>query len=87
MRGGVVELIGKVIRCRNGLGVCIPQEAVERLKLVEGESIRISVQGDTIMIRRRRCRRRWTEKELLEGITPDLCGPCLIADRRGGEII
>jgi len=35
----------------------------------------VRVTGDAITIRRARARKKWTEKELLKGITPAMCGP------------
>jgi antitoxin MazE len=82
-----VEKVSKVARWGNSLGVRIPQEGVESLKLKEGEAVRVQVQGDTITIRKARPRKKWTEAELLRGVTPQMCGPDLIPDRAGGELI
>lgn len=32
-------------------------------------------------------RKRWREEELLKGVTPEICGPDLIPDRVGRELI
>jgi hypothetical protein len=32
-------------------------------------------------------RKKWTEKDLLKGVTPAMCGPDLIPQRAGKEII
>ena len=82
-----VEKVSKVARWGNSLGVRIPQEGVDRLKLRAGESLCVRVEGDTITIRRVKPRRKWTEKELLKGVTPSLCGPDLVPDRKGNELI
>ena len=87
MAVGVVEKISKVARWGNSLGFRIPLEGVEQLKLQEGESVNVRVKGDTITIRRAKPRKKWTEKELLKGITPAICGPDLIPDRRGKELV
>ena len=84
---GTVEKVSKVARWGNSLGVRIPQEGVERLKLKEGESVKVRVKGDTITIRRATARRKWTERELLKGVTPAMCGPDLIPDRAGRELL
>lgn len=84
---GMIEKISKVARWGNSLGLRIPQEGVERLQLEEGAAVRVRVKGDTITISRAKPRRKWTEKDLLKGITPDMCGPDLIPDRKGRELI
>ena len=84
---GTVEKISKVARWGNSLGVRIPRDGVDQLKLKEGESVNVRVKGDTITIRRAKARRKWTEKELLKGVTPDMCGPDLIPERAGKELI
>jgi antitoxin MazE len=87
MAAGTIQKVSKVARWGNSLGFRIPQEGVERLGLEEGESVNVRVTGDTITIRRAKPRKKWTEKELLKGITPALCGPDLIPDRRGKELL
>jgi antitoxin MazE len=87
MATATVQKTSKIARWGNSLGLRIPQEGVEQLKLKEGESVDIRVKGDTITIRRAKPRRKWTEKELLKGITPAICGPDLIPDRKGRELI
>jgi antitoxin MazE len=84
---GSVDKISKVARWGNSLGFRIPQEGVERLNLKEGQSVRVRVKGDTITIRRAKSRRKWTEKELLKGVTPSMCGPDLVPDRKGRELV
>jgi antitoxin MazE len=87
MASAVVEKISKVARWGNSLGFRIPQEGVEQLKLKEGESVNVRVKGDTITIRRAKPRKKWTERELLKGVTPSICGPDLIPGRRGKELL
>ena len=88
MAGRSIDKVSKVARWGNSLGFRIPREGVQRLKLKEGQSVNVRVMGDTITIRRAKGRRRkWTEKELLKGVTPDLCGPDLIPDRAGRELL
>ena len=87
MAVGAIEKVSKVARWGNSLGFRIPREGVERLGLEEGESVNVRVTGDTITIRRAKPRKKWTEKELLKGVTPAICGPDLIPDRRGRELL
>jgi antitoxin MazE len=82
-----VEKFSKVTRWGNSLGFRIPQEGVDRLGLKEGESLKVSVRAGTITISRAKTRKKWTEQELLKGVTPAICGPDLIPDRAGEEII
>jgi antitoxin MazE len=84
---GMIEKVSKVARWGNSLGFRIPREGVEQLKLKEGESVNVRVKGDTITIRKTNARRKWTEKELLKNVTPAVCGPDLIPERRGRELL
>ncbi len=83
----MIDRLVKVIRWDNELCLRIPKEAIDQLRLKEGDVVRIQVSDDSIVIRRAKPRKRWTEAELLEGITPELCGPELIPGRAGGELI
>lgn len=87
MAAGIIEKVSKVARWGNSLGFRIPQEGVDQLNLKEGESVKVRVKGDTITISRVKPRRKWTEEELLKGITPAMCGPELIPDRTGKELL
>ena len=83
----IIEKLSKLSRWGNSLGLRIPQEGVEQLKLKEGASVQVRVKGDTITIRRANARKKWTERELLKGVTPAMCGPDLIPNRSGRELI
>jgi antitoxin MazE len=80
-------MVSKVMRWGHGLGIRIPQEVVDRLQLREGESVRVQVREQAITISRAKPRKKWTEAELLKGITPVMCRPDLIPDRAGKERI
>ena len=80
MPPGIIEKVSKVARWGNSLGFRIPQEGVDRLKLKEGESVNVRVKGETITICRVKARKKWTEKELLKGVTPSICGPDLMTE-------
>jgi antitoxin MazE len=82
-----IQKTSRVARWGNSLGVRIPQEAVEQLGLKEGESVNMRIGNGSITIRPARQRKKWTEEELLKGVTPDICGPDLIPNRVGREII
>ena len=56
----------------NSLGLRIPQEAADHFKLKPGASVRIEVNSHSITIRP--ARKRWSERELLKGVTPDAAG-------------
>jgi antitoxin MazE len=83
----VIEKTSKVARWGNSLGFRIPQEGVDQLQLKEGQSVNVRVKSDTITIRRAKGRKKWTEKELLKGVTPAMCGPDLIPGRKGKELL
>jgi antitoxin MazE len=78
---------GKVSRWGTSLGVRIPQDAVERLHLKAGESVNFEFADGAITIRRAKPRRKYSEAELLNDITPALYGPDLVPDSVGREII
>ncbi len=82
-----IEKTSRVARWGNSLGFRIPQEGVEQLGLKEGESVNVKIRNGTITIRRAKQRKKWTEAELLKGVTPGMCGPELIRDRTGKELI
>jgi antitoxin MazE len=82
-----IEKVSKVARWGNSLGVRIPQEAAEQLKLRAGESVDVQLKGDVLTIRRSKRRKKWTEKELLKGVTPSMCGPDLVPHRAGKELL
>jgi antitoxin MazE len=66
---------GKVARWGNSLAFRIPREVAERLKLKAGESVDIAVAGRTITIKPSApARRKWSEAELLKGVTPAAVG-------------
>lgn len=58
----------------NSLGLRIPQEAADQLKLKAGGQVSLEVREDSITIRPVRQRRKWTEAELLKGVTPEAVG-------------
>jgi antitoxin MazE len=82
-----VERTSKVARWGNSLGVRIPQEAADELHLKSGESVKVQVKNGVLTIRKAKVRKKWTEAELLQGVTPDMCEPDLIPDQVGKELI
>ena len=88
MPSASAERTTKIARWGNSLGVRIPQEAAEQLQLRDGEAVKVQARNGVITIRKaRRSRKKWTEAELLKGVTPRMCGPDLIPDRAGRELI
>lgn len=85
--GTALSRVTKAARWGNSLGVRIPREGIEQLKLKAGDSVKLVISGDTITIKRVKPRRKWSEKELLKGVTPEICGPDLASDRRGRELL
>jgi len=65
---------GKISKWGNSLGVRIPQEAVDQLRLKDGESVELILGADSITIRPTKQRKKWTEAELLKGVTPEMVG-------------
>jgi antitoxin MazE len=82
-----IEKTSKVSRWGNSLGLRIPQEGVDQLRLKDGETVKVQIKGDSITIKRTKPRKKWTEAELLKGVTPDMCGPELIKGRVGKELL
>lgn len=62
----------RVARWGNSLGFRIPQEAADQLNLKEGEEVSIEVHKNSMTITP--ARKKWTEDELLKGVTPDMVG-------------
>jgi antitoxin MazE len=87
MAAGAVQKVSKVARWGNSLGLRIPQEGVDQLHLKEGQSVSVRIKGDAITIRPLKARKKWTEEELLKGVTPGICGPDLVPDRVGKELL
>ncbi|HZL38035.1 MAG TPA: AbrB/MazE/SpoVT family DNA-binding domain-containing protein [Tepidisphaeraceae bacterium] len=63
-----------ISRWGNSLGLRIPQEAVDRLKLGAGAQVSLEVDSNSITIRPVRKTRKWTEAQLLKGVTPGMIG-------------
>jgi antitoxin MazE len=82
-----IEKTSKVSRWGNSLGLRIPQEGVDQLRLKDGETVKIQIKGDSITIKRTKPRKKWTEAELLKGVTPDMCGPEFFAVPVGKEVL
>jgi antitoxin MazE len=59
-----------VSRWGNSLGVRIPLEAAAQLKLRAGERVRVEVRSGSLTVTP--IRKKWTEAELLAGITPEM---------------
>jgi antitoxin MazE len=82
----MVKKTFRISRWGNSLGVRIPQEGVDQLKLRDGETVTVQIKANSIVIRRTGPRRKWTEGELLSGVTPDMCGPERIKGSVGKEL-
>ena len=61
-------------RWGNSLGLRIPQEAADRLKLKAGVKVSVEVGNGSITIRPVRQRKKWSEAELLKGVNPSMVG-------------
>jgi len=62
----------KVSKWGNSLAFRIPQEVADQLKLTDGGQISVEVQADSFTVRP--VRKKWTEAELLAGVTPEIVG-------------
>jgi antitoxin MazE len=62
----------KVARWGNSLAFRIPQEVADRLKLTDGGQVSVEVKDDAFTVRP--LRKKWTEGELLRGVTPEMVG-------------
>ena len=54
----------------NSLGLRIPREAAQQLKLRAGERVRVEVKSGSMTITP--MRKKWSESELLDGVTPQI---------------
>lgn len=61
-------------RWGNSLGLRIPREATDQLNLRAGAKVTVEIGPDSLTIRPVRKRRKWTEAELLKGVTPQNSG-------------
>lgn len=67
--------IGKVSQWGNSLGVRIPQNVARQLHLTPGAEVSMEVRDQCLTIRpSRRRRKKWSEAELLKGVTPEKVG-------------
>jgi antitoxin MazE len=82
-----IEKNTRVSQWGNSLGVRIPQEGVEQLGLRDGETVKLQIEKGIITIRRAKARKKWTEAELLKGVTPNMCGPELLSVPVGREVL
>ncbi len=65
----------KVAKWGNSLGFRIPQDAAEQLNLRDGGRVSVEYNTDSITIRPvRATRKKWSEAELLKGVTPEIVG-------------
>jgi antitoxin MazE len=62
----------KVARWGNSLAFRIPQEVADRLKLADGGQVSLEVGDESFTVRP--VRKKWTEAELLRGVTPKMVG-------------
>lgn len=76
----------KVSQRGSALGLELPAHVVERLALKVGDVLVISVSTSAITLRLPHPRKAWREDKLLNGVTPEICGPDLIPDRAGKEL-
>ena len=68
-----------------GLGIRLPREAVDQLNLKAGDRVNVHIEKAAIQLSK--SRKVWTEEELLQGVTPDICGPDLLPERCGKELL
>ena len=74
-RGALISPVQRnstISRWGNSLGLRIPQEAAEQLKLRAGGRVRVEVKSGVMTITP--LRKKWTETELLKGVNPDIVG-------------
>jgi antitoxin MazE len=63
---------GRVSRWGNSLGVRIPQHLAAQLKLKAGTQVSFEASADSLTIKPAKPpRKKWTEAELLKGVTPE----------------
>src|SRR5688572_12959949 len=62
----------KLARWGNSLGLRIPQDIAEHLGLTSGAQVSVEVRSGSLTIRA--ARKKWSEAELLKGVTPEAVG-------------
>ena len=68
----VVVRSGKVAQLGNSLAFRIPQDIVAKLKLTDGGQVTMEVRSGSFTVTP--VRKKWTEDELLNGVTPEMVG-------------
>jgi antitoxin MazE len=61
-----------VSRWGNSLAFRIPQEIADKLKLTDGGRVIVEERAGSFTVRP--VRKKWTEEELLNGVTPEIVG-------------
>ena len=87
MASGGFENVSRITRRGDSLWLRIPQKCVDQLELQDGQSVSVRVERNSLVVNRVKARKKCTEEELLNGITPEMCGPDLIPDRLGKELL
>jgi antitoxin MazE len=60
----------KVARWGNSLAFRIPQVVADRLRLTDGGQVSVEMEADSFTVRP--VRKKWSESELLQGVTPEM---------------
>lgn len=71
-RTPVISANSRVARWGSSLGVRIPAQVAQQLNLKPGEQVSVEAHAGSLTIRP--VRRKWTEAELLKGVTPSMVG-------------
>ena len=72
-----------ISRWGNSLGLRIPQEAADRLRLTPGSRVSVELRDGAIVVRP--VRKKWSEADLLRGVTPDMVGGEVAPTRAVGK--
>ena len=82
-RAPVTVRASTLSRWGNSLGLRIPREAAERLKLAAGTRVSVEIHDGAIVVRP--LRKKWSEADLLRGVTPEMVGGEAVPGRPVGK--
>jgi len=79
-----MEMHVKVSKWDHDLAIRISKEVSKKMRLRDGDVVKVCIESPTPGAVPKK-RKKWTEAELPEGATPEMCGPELITGRVGKE--
>jgi antitoxin component of MazEF toxin-antitoxin module len=76
-----------IARFGNEFILSLSSQFVAEAGIKEGDTLKLRFVRGATEVQLAKQRKRWVEAELLEGVTPDICGPEIITGCVGREIL